>query len=115
MSHCVRHRSSRVDSRAAEPPRGDFSSRRACESRQWPEGTRRHRPRRAARVVPCGTLPDVNVTEEERVPKKHGLGFGNGKIMEYEDGSAGYVPTGQFTQAFRVQIADVMGFSVTKG
>src|SRR4051794_4672734 len=66
-------------------------------------------------VVPCGTLPSVNVTEEERVPKKHGLGFGNGKIMEYEDGSAGYVPTGQFTQAFRVQIADVTGFSVTKG
>jgi hypothetical protein len=49
------------------------------------------------------------------VPTKHGLGLGNGKIIEYEDGSAGYVPTGQFTQAFRVQIADVTGFSVTKG
>src|SRR3954468_19395037 len=35
--------------------------------------------------------------------------------VEYEDGSAGYVPTGQLTQAFRVQIADVTGFSVTKG
>jgi hypothetical protein len=49
------------------------------------------------------------------VPKRHGLGFGNGKIIEYEDGSAGYVPTGSFTQTFRVQIADVTGFSVTKG
>jgi hypothetical protein len=48
------------------------------------------------------------------VPKRHGLGFGNGKIIEYEDDSAGYVPTGSFTQAFRVQIGDVTGFSVTK-
>lgn len=48
------------------------------------------------------------------MPKKHGLGGGNGKIMEYEDGSAGYIPTMSFTQAFRVQIADVTGFSVTK-
>ena len=46
--------------------------------------------------------------------QKHSLGFGNGKIIEYEDGSIGYVPTG-LTQAFRVQIADVTGFSVTKG
>jgi hypothetical protein len=49
------------------------------------------------------------------VPTKHSLGFGNGKIIEYEDGSAGYVPTGKFSQAFRVQIGDVTGFSVTKG
>jgi hypothetical protein len=48
------------------------------------------------------------------VPTKHALGWGNGKIIEYEDGSAGYVPTQSFTQAFRVQIADVTGFSVTK-
>jgi hypothetical protein len=49
------------------------------------------------------------------VPTKHALGWGNGKIIEYEDGSAGYIPTQSFTQAFRVQIADVTGFSVTKG
>lgn len=49
------------------------------------------------------------------MPTKHGLGIGNGKIIEYEDGTAGYIPSGQFTQAFRVQIADVTGFSVTKG
>jgi hypothetical protein len=52
---------------------------------------------------------------EVDMPKRHGLGFGNGKIVEYEDGTAGYIPTGTFTQAFRVQIADVTGFSVTKG
>jgi hypothetical protein len=34
--------------------------------------------------------------------------------MEYEDGSAGYIPTQSFSQAFRVKIADVTGFSVTK-
>ena len=48
------------------------------------------------------------------MPKKYALGSGNGKIIEYEDGSAGYVPTMSFTQAFRVRIADVTGFSVTK-
>jgi hypothetical protein len=49
------------------------------------------------------------------MPNKHGLGIGNGKIMEYEDGTAGYVESGKLTQSFRVKIADVSGFSVTKG
>lgn len=48
------------------------------------------------------------------MPKKHGLGVGNGKLIEYEDGTVGYIQTGQFTQAFRVKIADVTGFSVVK-
>jgi Short C-terminal domain len=48
------------------------------------------------------------------LPTKHPLGWGNGKIIEYEDGSAGYVPTQSFSQAFRVKITDVTGFSVTK-
>jgi len=48
------------------------------------------------------------------MPKKFPLGFGCGKIMEYEDGSAAYIPTQSFSQAFRVRIADVTGFSVTK-
>jgi len=48
------------------------------------------------------------------VPAKHPLGWGNGKIIEHEDGSAGYVPSGSLSQAFRVKIADVTGFSVTK-
>jgi hypothetical protein len=49
------------------------------------------------------------------LPKRHGLGFGNGKIVEYDDGTAGYIGTGSLTQTFRVQIADISGFSVTKG
>lgn len=48
------------------------------------------------------------------MPTKYALGFGNGRIVEYEDGSAAYYKTGEFTQAFRVNIADVRGFSVTK-
>ena len=49
------------------------------------------------------------------MPKKYALGGGNGKIIEYEDGTAGYIPTMFFTQAFRVKVADVTGFSVEKG
>lgn len=49
------------------------------------------------------------------MPTKHGLGFGRGRIIEYEDGSAGYVPTASLSQAFRVRIADITGFSVSKG
>ena len=48
------------------------------------------------------------------MPTKHALGFGNGRIVEYEDGSAAYIKSATLTQAFRVQIADVTGFSVTK-
>ncbi|MFD6856028.1 SHOCT domain-containing protein [Rhodococcus sp. NPDC060090] len=48
------------------------------------------------------------------MPTKHALGFGNGRIMEHEDGTAAYIKTGEFTQAFRVNIADVRGFSVTR-
>lgn len=48
------------------------------------------------------------------MPQKHALGSGNGRIIEYEDGTAGYIPTMSFTQAFRVKIADVTGFSVEK-
>lgn len=48
------------------------------------------------------------------MPTKHALGFGNGKIVEHEDGTAGYIKSAEFTQAFRVHIADVRGFSVTK-
>jgi Short C-terminal domain len=48
------------------------------------------------------------------VSKRHGLGLGNGKIVEFDDGSAGYIKSGGLTQAFRVQIGDVTGFSVTK-
>ena len=46
--------------------------------------------------------------------KRHRLGFGNGTIVEYEDGTAGYIPPVSLTQVFRVNISDVTGFSVTK-
>jgi hypothetical protein len=49
------------------------------------------------------------------MPQKHKLGWGNGRIVEFEDGTAGYIPSASLTQAFRVRIADVTGFSVTKG
>ena len=48
------------------------------------------------------------------MPTKHGLGFGNGRMIEYEDGTVAYCKTGEFTQAFRVSIADVQSFSVVK-
>ncbi len=30
-------------------------------------------------------------------------GAGSGRIVEYEDGSAGYIPVGSFSQTFRVR------------
>lgn len=48
------------------------------------------------------------------VPIKYPLGFGAGKILEYPDGTAAYVKSMKSTQAFRVRIVDVTGFSVTK-
>jgi len=49
------------------------------------------------------------------MPKTHKLGFGNGAIIENEDGTASYRAPASFSQAFRVRIADVTGFSVSKG
>jgi hypothetical protein len=48
------------------------------------------------------------------VPIKHPLGGARGKILEFEDGTAAYVRSMELTQSFRVHIADVTGFSVTK-
>lgn len=45
-------------------------------------------------------------------PVKHQLGFGNGKILEYPDGTAAYVKSMEVTQAFRVHISDFTGFYV---
>lgn len=49
------------------------------------------------------------------MPVKHGLGFGNGRLVEYDDGTVAYYKTGELTQAFRVPIAEVQSFSVVKG
>lgn len=49
------------------------------------------------------------------MPVKHGLGFGNGRLLEYDDGTVAYYKGGELTQAFRVPIAEVQGFSVVRG
>jgi hypothetical protein len=46
--------------------------------------------------------------------QSHGLGFGNGSIIDYGDGIIEYRQTGKLLPAFKVQIADVTGFSVRK-
>jgi hypothetical protein len=47
-------------------------------------------------------------------PVSHGLGFGNGSIIEHPDGSVEYRQTGKLLPAFRVMIRDISGFSVRK-
>ncbi len=47
-------------------------------------------------------------------PISHGLGFGNGSLIEHPDGSVEYRQTGKLLPAFRVKIGDVAGFTVRK-
>ncbi len=49
------------------------------------------------------------------MPTKTALGAGYGRIVAYEDGTAAYYQPMAITQAFRVRIADVSGFTVTRG
>ncbi|WP_086664244.1 SHOCT domain-containing protein [Lentzea kentuckyensis] len=46
--------------------------------------------------------------------QSHGLGIGNGSIIDHGDGIIEYRQTGKVLPAFRVNIADVTGFSVRK-
>jgi hypothetical protein len=46
--------------------------------------------------------------------QSHGLGVGNGSIIDYGDGTIEYRQTGKLLPAFKVNIADVTGFSVRK-
>jgi Short C-terminal domain len=46
--------------------------------------------------------------------KSHGLGFGRGSIIDYGDGIIEYRQTGKLTPAFKVNIADITGFSARK-
>ena len=46
--------------------------------------------------------------------QSHGLGFPNGSIIDYGDGIIEYRQTGKLLPAFKVNIADVTGFSVRK-
>jgi len=47
-------------------------------------------------------------------PVSHGLGFGNGSLIQHPDGSVEYRPTGKLLPAFRVVVRDISGFSVRK-
>ncbi|WP_327141145.1 SHOCT domain-containing protein [Nocardia sp. NBC_01327] len=47
-------------------------------------------------------------------PTSHGLGFGNGSLIEHPDGTVEYRQTGKLLTAFRVRVRDVTGFSVRK-
>jgi hypothetical protein len=46
--------------------------------------------------------------------QSHGLGVGNGSIIDYGNGIVEYRQTGKLLPAFKVNIADVTGFSVRK-
>lgn len=46
--------------------------------------------------------------------KSHGLGFGHGSLIEYPDGTVEYRRTGTILPAFKVRVADVIGFSVRR-
>jgi hypothetical protein len=46
--------------------------------------------------------------------QSHGLGFGNGSIVDYGSGVIEYRQTGKLLPAFKVNIADITGFSVRK-
>jgi hypothetical protein len=46
--------------------------------------------------------------------QSHGLGFGRGSIIEYDDGTIEYRQTGKLLPAFKVSIGDITGFSVRK-
>lgn len=46
--------------------------------------------------------------------QSHGLGFGNGSIIDYGSGVIEYRQTGKLLPAFKVNIADITGFSVRK-
>lgn len=48
------------------------------------------------------------------VGKSNGLGFGHGSLIAYDDGTVEYRQTGKFLPAFRVRVADVIGFSVRR-
>ncbi len=47
-------------------------------------------------------------------PISHGLGVGNGSLIEHPDGTVEYRQTGKFLSAFSVRVRDVTGFSVRK-
>lgn len=47
-------------------------------------------------------------------PVSHGLGFGNGSLIEHPDGSVEYRQTGKLIPAFRLIVRDISGFAVRR-
>lgn len=47
-------------------------------------------------------------------PVSHGLGIGNGSLIENPDGTVEYRQTGKLMPAFKVAVRDVSGFAVRK-
>lgn len=47
--------------------------------------------------------------------QKHKLGFGHGTMIEHGDGTVSYRKPASLTTSFKVRIADVTGFTVSKG
>jgi hypothetical protein len=46
--------------------------------------------------------------------QSHGLGFGSGSIIDYGNGDIEYRQTGKLLPAFKINLADITGFSVRK-
>ena len=59
--------------------------------------------------------PQADGDGQVRRRQVHKLGFGVGTIVEHPDGSASFRKPATLTDAFRVRISDVTGFSVSKG
>jgi Short C-terminal domain len=53
--------------------------------------------------------------EDGPMTGKHKLGGGSGTMYRHSDGSASYRKMGAFTPEFRVNVADVTGFVVSRG
>jgi hypothetical protein len=46
------------------------------------------------------------------MPTSHGLGFGKGSLIDHGNGVVEYRATGKVIPAFRINVADITGFSV---
>lgn len=63
-------------------------------------------------VAQPGKMEDMGQDKSKSV--SHGLGVGNGSLIEHPDGSVEYRQTGKLIPAFKVFVRDIKGFSVRK-
>ena len=71
--------------------------------------------KKAKREAKQAELQERMETLKAKAPASTGLGVGAGSMIDNRDGTISYRATGNLTQAFRVNIADVTGFAVRKG